>query len=150
MLGFTNRSSKCLIAILAVSLFLTSNVALGQSVGGLNQIGAGIRAAEVGIAIGAIVAIAIVVYLVVPKQTVIEGCVQSHDGGLQLKSDQHHYIYTLVPDKFSLQAGQRVSLKGKKGKKLSGTREFEVRKIVKEEGTCTNNSQAPLPGATSH
>jgi hypothetical protein len=42
----------------------------------------------VGAVVGAAAVIGIVVYLVIPKQKTIEGCLDSQDGGLRLTGDK--------------------------------------------------------------
>jgi hypothetical protein len=91
----------------------------------------------VGILVGTGAAIGVVVYLVIPRQKTIEGCVEASDGRLQLTPDGTKHTYVLATDNVKLQAGRRVKVKGKRGrKKESGAREFEVRKLVKDEGVC--------------
>ena len=91
----------------------------------------------VGTLVGTGAAIGVVVYLVIPRQKTIEGCVEASDGRLQLTPDGTKHTYVLATDNVKLQAGRRVKVKGKRGrKKESGAREFEVRKLVKDEGVC--------------
>ena len=99
----------------------------------------------VGAIVGAAAAVALVVYFAIPKQKTIEGCVEPGDGGLQLKSDKDKRIYALDTNALSLQPGQRVTLKGKLGKKHSGTRHFGVNKLVKDEGTCGGHASLLAP-----
>ena len=92
----------------------------------------------VGILVGTGVAIGVVVYLVIPKQQTIEGCVEASDGNSRLTTEGTKHTYVLETGDVKLQAGRRVKLKGKRGrKKESGDREFEVRKLVKDEGACS-------------
>jgi hypothetical protein len=56
-------------------------------------------------------------------------------GGMRLTDDKDEHTYALVADKVSLQPGRRVTLKGKKSKGKSGTLQFGVRKLVKDQGT---------------
>jgi hypothetical protein len=95
--------------------------------------------------VGGAAIIGLVVYVAIPKQSRIEGCVASSDGGLSLDNDSDHHVYILVPGSISLQPGQRVVLKGKKGKKISHMREFNIRKLLKDEGSCTEHSELLLP-----
>ena len=119
--------------LLAVSLCVASRPAIAQA--GLGQIGP--SGAEVaGAIIGAAVVIGVVVYLVVPKQKTIEGCVQSANGVSTLSDDRDHRAYTLLTDEVAVQPGKRFRLKGKKGKDKSGTWQLHVKKVVKEEGAC--------------
>jgi hypothetical protein len=97
------------------------------------------------IAIGAAAVIGVAVYLIIPKQSTIEGCIESGDGGLQITSPKAVYILAL--DGFRLHAGQRVTVKGRRSKQKSGIRKFEVRKLVKDEGACGEPSQALIPDA---
>jgi len=131
---------KALVAVfLCASFCLASNRAVAQTNSPLSGIGPS-KGEIVGIIVGAAAAIAIVVYLAIPKQSTIEGCVESTERGLQLTDDQHRHIYALTAGEVSLQTAQRYTLKGKKGKKSSGAREFEVRKLMKTEGICGERS----------
>ena len=65
---------------------------------------------------------------------------------MRLTNDKDKRAYMLLPDKVNLQPGRRVALKGKKAKGKSGMREFGVRKLVKDEGACTEPSPAAAPG----
>ena len=123
--------------LLGASLFVVSNDALAQ-VSGFPQLGRiGPSGAQVaGAAIGAAAVIGVVVYFAIPKQTTIEGCVESGEGGLRLTNDKTTNSYLLVPGEVRLQTGERVAVKGKKGKEISGLRVFEVKKLVKNEGPC--------------
>jgi len=92
----------------------------------------------VGILVGASVAIGVVVYLVIPKQKTIEGCVESSNGGLTLTTNGDQQRYALTSGNVTLQAGKRVKVKGKRGRKNeSGAREFEVSRLVRDEGGCS-------------
>ena len=120
--------------VLIATLFLTSSTANAQ-VGGFGRIGPS-NGEIAGIAVGAAAGIAVIVYLVIPKQKTIEGCVESADGGMRLTDEKDKRTYLLITDKVSLQPGERVALKGKKSKDKSGTRQFRVRKLLKDQGTC--------------
>jgi len=98
----------------------------------------------VGIFVGAGIVIGVVVYLAVPKHKTIEGCVQTSDAGLQLMSEQGEQTYVLRANSITLQPGRRFRLKGKQGKKKSGTRDFQVTKLLKDEGLCGEPSQLGL------
>jgi len=93
-----------------------------------------------GIIIGAAAVIGVVIYVVIPKQKTIEGCVEAGDAGLTLKSEKNKTTYSLATGSISLQPGRRVTLKGKFEKKTTGLRGFEVRKLVKDEGACGDHS----------
>ena len=105
------------------------------------------KAAVIGAVVGAAAVIGLVVYLVIPKQQTIEGCTESGDGGLRLYSDKDKRTYALDTNTLSLQPGQRVTLKGKLGKKHSATRDFGVHKLVKDEGTCGGHADQLSPAS---
>jgi hypothetical protein len=86
--------------------------------------------------VGVGVGIAVLIYLVIPKEKKIEGCVAAGDHGMQLTNESSHEIYALTGESANLQAGTRVKLKGKLHKKNAGVREFEVRQVLKQEGAC--------------
>ena len=139
--------NKLLIAfLLCGSLCVSPNPALAQ-VGfprGFN-IGPS-KAAIIGAIVGAAVVIGIVVYVVIPKQKTIEGCVLSEENGLRLTNSKGDRTYILQTSKIELQPGRRLALKGKKAKGKSGAHEFSVRKLVKDEGACTEPPPGAAPG----
>jgi hypothetical protein len=102
-----------------------------------------------GIIIGAAAVIGVVIYVVIPKQKTIEGCVEAGDGGLTLKSEKAKATYSLATGNISLQPGRRVTLKGKFEKKTTGLRGFEVRKLVKDEGACGEHSLLLTPALST-
>jgi hypothetical protein len=118
--------------VLIAVLFLTCAASAQTGLGGIGPS----KGEIVGIAVGAAAGITLVVYLLIPKQKTIEGCVESADSGMRLIDEKDKRTYLLVTDKVSLQPGQRVALKGKKSKDKSGTRQFRVRKLLKDQGTC--------------
>lgn len=135
LVGGDAMSSKLWIGLLlCASLCVASSPAPAQQ-GGFGHIGPS-TGEVVGILVGTAAVIGLVVYLVIPKQKTIEGCVESGEGGMRLTDDKDKRTYALVTDKISLQPGRRVSLKGKKSKDKSGTHQFGVRKLVKDQGTC--------------
>ena len=101
----------------------------------------------VGILVGAGVAIGVVVYLVIPKHKTIEGCVMSSDGGLRLVGERSKQTYALATDNVTLQPGHRFTLKGKQGKKHSGSRDFRVTQLVRDAGPCGGPESLPTPGS---
>jgi hypothetical protein len=85
------------------------------------------------------------VYLAIPKQKTIEGCVESADGVSRLSNEKDHHVYIILSDSAALKSGQRLKLKGKKSRDRSGALQFRVKKLVKDEGTC--DAQSPLQSA---
>ncbi|HEX4783197.1 MAG TPA: hypothetical protein VH350_02580 [Candidatus Sulfotelmatobacter sp.] len=121
---------------------------MAQQGGGFSNLGniGPSKAEVVGAIVGAAAVIGLVVYLVVPKQKTIEGCVVSQEDGLRLTTSKGERTYRLQTNKIELQPGRRVALKGKKAKGKSGAHEFVVRKLVKDDGACTEPSPAAAPG----
>src|ERR1700687_297073 len=141
-MGPKNSARKPLsIVFLCMALCLRPRLARAQTSGfpDLGHIGPS-NAQVVGVVVGAGIVIGVVVYLAVPKHKTVEGCVQPSDKGLQLMSDQGKQSYALQADNITLQPGRRFKLKGKRGKKQSGTRDFRVTKLVKDEGPCGERS----------
>jgi hypothetical protein len=141
-MGPKNSARKPLsIFFLCMALCLRPGLARAQTSGfpDLGHIGPS-KAQIVGIFVGAGVVIGVVVYLAVPKHKAVEGCVQPSDEGLQLMSDQGKQRYALQTDNIALQPGRRFKLKGKRGKKKAGTRDFRVTKLVEDEGPCGEHS----------
>jgi hypothetical protein len=90
----------------------------------------------VGAIVGAAVVIGVVVYLVVPKQSTLEGCVVSGGTGeLRLTTASDKNEYQLIVGSFTLKPGERFRLKGKKHKNKSG-RQFTVKKVIRDQGVC--------------
>ncbi len=130
--------------VLPFCLALSCSLALAQADLSGSKIGPP-KGEIVGAIVGAGAAIALIVYFAVPKQKTIEGCVESSDGGLRLTSGKDNHTYALDASSVNLRPGQRVTLKGKLGKKHSGTRDFGVNKLVKDEGTCSGHADLIIP-----
>jgi len=142
-------SNKFWIVLFLSAALCVSSIPATAQAGGFPNLGhIGPSTGEVvGILVGAGVAIGVVVYLVIPKHKTIEGCVLTNDGGLRLTSDKDKQAYALGMDNSVLQPGRRFRLKGKPGKKKSGTRDFRVTKVIKDEGPCGDQPAALAPGS---
>ena len=127
-------SSKLWIGLLLCSSLCVASSPASAQQGGFGHIGPS-TGEVVGILVGTAAVLGLVVYLVIPKQKTVEGCVESGDGGMRLTDGKDKHTYALVTDKVSLQPGPRVTLKGKKSKGKSGTLQFGARKLVKDQGT---------------
>jgi len=137
-------SSKLWIGLLLCSSLCVASSPASAQQGGFGHIGPS-TGEVVGILVGTAAVLGLVVYLVIPKQKTVEGCVESGDGGMRLTDGKDKHTYALVTDKVSLQPGRRLTLKGKKSKGKSGTRQFGVRKLVKDQGTCKEESVLLAP-----
>jgi hypothetical protein len=133
------RTKVCAVV---AGVCLLSAVGSAQSNPNGERIGPG-GAAVAGAIVGAGAVIAVVVYLVVPKQKTIEGCVASSDHGMELTQDRDHAKYTLTGISDGLQPGTRAKVKGK-AQKHSGARELEVKKVVQQGGPCTAPATASV------
>ncbi len=96
-----------------------------------------------GAIIGAAAVIGVIVYFAIPKQKTIEGCVASGDGGLQLTANQHSFV--LDSTNLDLPSGHRLVLKGKPGHKHGATRDFTVKKLIRDEGVCSDRTLLVTP-----
>jgi hypothetical protein len=96
----------------------------------------------IGVAIGVGLVITLVVYLSVPKQSTIEGCVETVDGVSHLKDGNKHHEYQLISSDIPLKSGERLRLKGKKHKGKNGGKQFTVKKLIADLGAC---EAAPSP-----
>jgi|SRR5215469_1042001 len=92
--------------------------------------------------VGAAAVVGVVVYFAVPRQKTIEGCIDATQGDLRLTSKDGKHIYVLDAGSLNLQLGQQVILKGKPRKKHDRMRDFQVRKILKDNGACTGAPHA--------
>lgn len=137
-------SSKLGIGLLLCTSLCVASIPASAQQSGFGHIGPS-TGQVVGILVGTAAVLGLVVYLVIPKQKTIQGCVESGAGGMRLMDDKDKRTYALITDKVSLQPGRRVTLKGKKGKDEAGTREFGVRKLVKDQGTCQAQSVLLAP-----
>ena len=132
----------CVGVLLCAFLSVGSFPAVAQT--GLGHIGP-TGAQVAGAAIGAASVIALAVYLVIPKQKTIEGCLQTADGVSRLSDEKDHHVYTILADSATLNSGHRLRLKGKKSKDKSGALQFQVRKLLQDEGACGSQSFLRTP-----
>ena len=129
-----NMPSKLWVRLLlCASLCVVSRPAVAQT--GLGHIGPS-GAQVAGAIVGAAAVIGLVVYLVIPKQKTIEGCVAAVNSVSTLSNEKDHRAYVLLTDEVSVQPGHQFKLKGKKAKDKSGNWQFRVKKIVQDEGPC--------------
>jgi len=99
--------------------------------GGYGSAGPAIgAAAAVGAAIG-------IGYQVLRSHRTVVGCVEPSSDGVKLMNEKDQRTYALLAANVSLNPGERVSLRGKKSKDDSGKPTFQVAKLVKDYGSCT-------------
>ena len=104
------------------------------------HLGAEIIAAGVGV--GAIVGVT--VYLVLHRQTTIEGCVVTAGKVTKMTNEKDHQTYELVAGDIALRGGQKLRVKGKKGKRVAAVRSFRLKTVVADEGACGGGPSAIL------
>jgi hypothetical protein len=104
------------------------------------HLGAEIVAAGVGV--GAVVGVT--VYLVLHRQTTIEGCVVTTGNVSSMTNEKDHQTYEFVAGDIPLKGGQKLRVKGKKGKRVAGARSFRVKTVVADEGDCGGDPSAIL------
>jgi hypothetical protein len=135
-------------SVLAVSLLLaapafaqyggtTGTGTTGSS--GVYQAPKGGYGSSTGIAVGVGAAAAAgvgITYLALRNHGTIVGCVEPSSDGIKLMNEKDKNTYALVTSNVSLNAGERVALRGKKSKSDSGAPTFAVSKLVKDYGSC--------------
>jgi hypothetical protein len=67
----------------------------------------------------------------------ITGCVASGADGLTLRNEKDKKVYALSGYSAALNAGERVTIQGKKIKDASGKPSFQVTTLAKDFGACT-------------
>ena len=98
----------------------------------------------IGIGVGAAAAVVVTTALLVHHHHVVAarnqaslvGCTQSLMSGITLKNENDNQTYMLLAKGNSLQAGERVELKGVVTSGASGTPAFRVQSVVNNFGAC--------------
>ena len=129
---------------LCASLSVASRSAVAQN-GSSNNFDFSFTGIKIGIVVGAVAVGGLVVYLVIPKQKTIEGCVESASGMTVLTNEKDHRPYELISDVVVIRPGQRLKLKGKKRKDKSGAWQLRVKKFVRDDGACGTQSIVRVP-----
>ncbi|SRR6266436_4000142 len=118
---------------------LVAMPAFSQIGGNLGTIGPS-KGEVVGIIAGAaagLTVVGILVYRETHKHSSITGCLASGADALTLQNEKDKKAYTLSGDPSALKAGDRVTVRGKKSKDTSGRSYFQVEKLVKDYGACS-------------
>jgi hypothetical protein len=123
-------------AVLALCLLLALP-ALPQSGGG--SIGPS-KGEIVGIVVGvaaALVVVGVLIYHGTHRHpSSMTGCVASGADGLTLRNEKDKKVYALSGYSAALNAGERVTIQGKKVKDAGGKASFQVATIAKDFGSC--------------
>ena len=104
------------------------------------QVGAGI-AVLAGAGLG-------ITYLALHNRGTVVGCVQADGHGNTSLIDENKKAYALTASGL-VPPGERVKLKGKKGKNSSGELTFEVEPLVKDYGQCPAVMASKAASATT-
>jgi len=115
-----------LSAVICRSGFAQTAGGFGPNLKG--QVAAGIAIVSVGAGLG-------ITYLALHNRGTVVGCVQADGHGNNSLIDENKKAYALTAGG-SVPPGERVKLKGKKGKNSSGELTFEVEHLVKDYGQC--------------
>lgn len=131
---------KCLAGVVTISLgFVLSIPAEAQTTSG-KPIGGVTTGEVVGVIVGVAAAVAVVTVVVIhesSKKRTITGCVDSAQQGMTLTDEKDKRSYSLGGDTTGIQAGDRVTLQGKKIRPNgSSLLTWETKKVTKDFGVC--------------
>lgn len=90
----------------------------------------------IGIGIGAAAGGAALLYLGLHHHGSIGGCVSESNDKLSFTDDKSGKTYSLLSDSSDLKPGERFQLSGKRSTDTQGMPTFEVKKVVKDLGSC--------------
>jgi hypothetical protein len=98
--------------------------------------GYGSNGKAIGIGIGAAAGGAALLYLGLHHHGSLGGCVSESNDKLSFTDDKSGKTYSLLSNSSDLKPGERFQLSGKKSTDTQGTPTFEVKKVVKDLGSC--------------
>ena len=90
----------------------------------------------IGIGVGAAAGGAAALYLALHHRSSVGGCVSEANDRLSFTEAKTGKTYALMSDSADVKAGERVELRGKKSINAEGAPTFEVKKVVKDLGSC--------------
>lgn len=123
---------RCTYFFAGLMLLAFSHPVLAQS----GQIAPDYKGAVIGTAVGIGAAVGVGIYLAHRNHTSLTGCVQQANNGLSLATSGGK-TYELVNLPSGLKAGERLSLRGHKGKAASGY-SFTVDRVSHDFGACSS------------
>jgi hypothetical protein len=127
------RNSTALALCLLLALPALSQ--FGGNAGNIGPSKGQVIAAIAGAA-AVITAAGFLIYHETHKHPSITGCVFSGEDGLTLQNERDKKPYALSGNSAGLQAGERVTVKGKKHKDSDGKVSLQVETLTKDFGTC--------------
>lgn len=111
-------------------------VGTGGATGTTGSPSYGSNGKAIGIGIGAAAGGAALLYLGLHHHGSLGGCVSESNDKLSLTDDKSGKTYSLLSESSDLKPGERFQLSGKKSTDTQGTPTFEVKKVVKDLGSC--------------
>jgi hypothetical protein len=150
---WATKAAGILVLCLAVSATASAQYGGGSGSGGSGTSGTGStgstagygsgpgKAIGIGVGVGAAAAVGIALlvhhhHAAAHSQASVIGCTESLLGGLSLNNENDNQTYMIIPGSTSVQAGDRVELKGVVADDGSGNHAFRVQSLVKNYGTC--------------
>jgi hypothetical protein len=115
--------------------FLPPGAAAQYAPGTMGSPGYGSSGKAIGIGVGAAAGGAGLLYLVMHHHGSLEGCVSQSAGKFNL-TDGKGKTYSLLADPGDVKPGERLQLSGKKSTGVDGVSTFEVKKVLKDKGSC--------------
>lgn len=126
----SNFLRTALIAILSVAL--ARNARAETLTAARDQIVTGIVVVSAGIGVG----VTLLVLHEKHKPGRITGCISAGPAGMDLTDESDKRVYSLAGDTSGAQAGERMSLEGKRRKDSGKMPIFEARRVIKDLGPC--------------
>jgi hypothetical protein len=138
-LGLSSAAARAAAFLLALSIYLLcSGSASAQYTGtmGTGSPSYGSSGKAIGIGVGAAAGGAALLYVAMHHHGSVSGCVSESGDAFRLTEDKTGKTYSLLANGADLKAGESVQLSGKKSGEPEGTQTFEVKKVLKDRGTC--------------
>lgn len=98
--------------------------------------GYGSNGKAIGIGVGAAAGGAALLYVALHHRGSVGGCVSQANDRLSLTDDKTGKTYSLLSASDDVKPGDRVQLSGKMSKDTEGAPTFEIKKVVKDLGSC--------------
>jgi hypothetical protein len=119
----------------AAIVFLPYGAKAQYAPGTVGSPGYGSSGKAIGIGVGAAAGGAGLLYLALHHHGSVEGCVSQSAGKFSL-TDSKGKSYSLLADPADVKSGERLQLSGKKSSAPDGASTFEVKKVLKDKGSC--------------
>jgi len=125
------------LALCAILLFCGgASAQYGGTMGTGGSPSYGANGKAIGIGVGAAAGGAGLLYLGLRHRGSVGGCVSEANDRLSFTDEKTGTRYALVSEGPEVKAGERFQLSGKKSTDAQGSPTFEVKKVVKDLGSC--------------